>query len=225
MGSRPGHPSLALLIALSALGCAAAPDLHARRTARSEDYLRYVSFEVPGNEHVLLRWAKRQMPLRVFLPPPPDGLFEDPEAIRDAVRDGVLAWTDVASPGVPSFTFVESARLADVPIVWAREPDGDWYIAYCTFRIDFFSRRFGVDHILVTARRGEVVADIHDIYATMLHEMGHALGLGGHSPDSGDIMHPRVLAEELSERDRATLRALYARPIGTRIANARRLDP
>ena len=69
------------------------------------------------------------------------------------------------------------------------------------------------------------LADLHNLYAAMLHEMGHALGLGGHSPERADIMYPRVRrsAEEgLSRRDRNTLRALYTRPVGARIHGARR---
>jgi predicted Zn-dependent protease len=57
----------------------------------------------------------------------------------------------------------------------------------------------------------------------MLHEMGHALGIWGHSPDPGDTMYARVTHEtpQLSDRDRNTLRKLYARPIGSRVAGAR----
>jgi predicted Zn-dependent protease len=136
-----------------------------------------------------------------------------------------MDWTGAAKPGIPSFTFVEKAGDADIPIVWAREPSGDWYIAYCVWDIQPFARRFGVAHILVTARWGDDhVADLHDVYATVLHEMGHALGIGGHSPDPQDIMYPSASATAttgLSERDRATLAELYARPIGTRVVGAR----
>jgi predicted Zn-dependent protease len=57
----------------------------------------------------------------------------------------------------------------------------------------------------------------------MLHEMGHALGLAGHSPNDRDIMGdpPRRDVAGLSSRDRNTPRALYARPIGTRILGAK----
>jgi predicted Zn-dependent protease len=165
------------------------------------------------------------MPLRVHLPRPPGNLFSDAEAIHDSVRDGVLDWTDVAGPGVPSFTFVEDPGQADIPIVWAERPDGDWYIAYCDYDIDPFTRRFGVTRLLVTGRwHGNEEADLHDVYATVLHEMGHALGLTGHSPDPEDIMYPHIsdrATSGLSARDRSTLIALYSRPIGTRIVGAR----
>jgi hypothetical protein len=62
----------------------------------------------------------------------------------------------------------------------------------------------------------------------LMHEMGHALGLASHSPNPGDIMYPWTrptrpgsMAEswvvppkgqELTDRDRETLRKLYAKP-------------
>ena len=193
--------------------------------ADEDTYIKWVAFEVPINETVLLRWSKRQMPLRVFLPPPPEEMFEDPGAIYDSVRDGVLDWAGVAGPNLPDFVFVDVVGDADIPIIWASEPDGDWYIAYCAYDIQPFARRFGVSRILITARWGDgQVADLHDVYATVLHEMGHALGLGGHSPHPEDIMYKSTsgtAASGLSSRDRATLTLLYERPIGARIVGAR----
>jgi len=192
----------------------------------ADNYLRYVAMRMPvGSESILLRWPEKQMPLKVHLPRPPDGLFEEPDGIFDSVRDGVLDWTDVAAPGVPSFVFVEDKGDADIPIIWAAEADGGWYIAFCAYEGNPMARRFAVSHILVTARWGDGrVADLHDVYDTVLHEMGHALGLTGHSPDPGDVMAPVVGGSRtgLTQRDSNTLKALYARPIGTRILGAKR---
>lgn len=190
--------------------------------ARAEpagDYLREITFEMPGHERVLLRWPLEKMPLRVHLPPPPEGLFPDSEAILDSVRDGITDWADAASPGVPSFTFVDGPGEADLRVRWAERPIGNDYVAYCSHQIDLLTRRFGVEHILVTGRwQDGRLADLHDVYRVMLHEVGHGLGLGGHSEDPGDIMYPVAggPATGLSARDRATLRALYERPIGSR---------
>ena len=206
-------------IALLSTACAASPG-SSRGT-----YLRWVTFEMPVNDNVLLRWPQRQMPLRVHLPDPPEGLFADPAAVSGAVRAGVLDWSDVVAPGLPSFTFVDDPGAADIPIVWAAEPDGDWYVAHCAYAINPMQRRFGVSRIVVTGRWGDQrVAEVEEIYETMLHEMGHALGLGGHSPDPGDIMYASIrgAATTLSERDRQTLIALYERPIGKRVVGAKR---
>lgn len=53
------------------------------------------------------------------------------------------------------------------------------------------------------------------IEATALHELGHAFGLWGHSPEASDAMAAVPGARpvlELSARDLATLRWLYAQP-------------
>ena len=88
-------------------------------------------------------------------------------------------------------------------------------------------RQFSVEQLLITARwQDGRLADLHDLYRVVLHEMGHALGLR-HSPDTGDIMYPRLGKsgpQALSARDRETLRLLYSRPSGRRIRGAKRVD-
>ena len=221
-----GRAGLLLLAALASPALGLAPGCaDASTRPREIGYLRHMAFEMPGREWVALRWPRGRMPLRVHLPPPPDGLFEQPEAILDSVRDGILGWTDAAEPGLPRFVFVDDPGEADIPIVWAEKPQMGTYVAFCSYDVDVFARRFGVSHILVTAHWGEGrVADLYDIYAVMLHEMGHALGMGGHSPDPRDVMYERVTrmaTEGPSVRDRVTLRALYATPIGARMVGAR----
>jgi predicted Zn-dependent protease len=212
-------------LALAGGGCAGGGE----RRAGGDNYLRYVGFDLPFNENVYLRWSRNQMPLRVHLPAPPDGFYADPEAVLDVVRDGVTDWTDAAEPGLPSFVFVDTAREADIPIVWAFEPpDPSWYVAYCAYSPTLFTaRQFAIDYILVTARwRGEEPS-LDVLYETVLHETGHALGLGGHSPDPGDVMYAKGRRNgrpEVSERDRATLRALYAKPNGHRVTGPKRAD-
>ena len=177
---------------------------------------------------MILRWQKRKMPLKIHLPKPPEGFVSDPQAVWDSVRDGVTDWADVAAPGIPRFSFVDSPGDADIPIVWERKSSGGdkWYIAFASYDIDPFARRFGISHILVTARREDgSEPSLGILYETVLHEMGHALGLGGHSPDPEDAMYSRIVGgrdEGLSARDRETLRLLYERPNGHRVAGARR---
>lgn len=221
MASQPSVGTACAWLLLAQLACASG------QRPKADDYLRYVGFQLEFNENVLLHWSREQMPLRVHLPVPPDGFYADPEAVHEVVRDGVTDWADLVEPGLPSFRFVDSAGEADIPIVWALEPpDPSWYVAHCVYDMSVvYSKRFAVDRILVTARwRGrEPALDL--IYGTVLHEVGHALGLAGHSPEEGDVMFAGVrVGHVLTERDRATLRALYARPNGHRVTGPKRAD-
>ena len=47
--------------------------------------------------------------------------------------------------------------------------------------------------------------------ALTAHELGHAVGIGGHSPAAMDVMHTRPTVGIPSDRDRATLRNLLGR--------------
>lgn len=225
MRTGPAGSRLApLLAAATLLACAGG----AARAPRA-DYLRYVAVQVPINEHVVIRWQAREMPLRVHLPLPPDGLFPDPEVIQTSVRDGVTDWTDVAAPGLPSFTFVDDPRDADIHVVWSEQPSGDWFVAFCAPNVDVMQRKLmRPTHVLVTGRwQDGQLADLHDIHAVMLHEVGHALGLLGHSPDPADIMYPRAprtAGATITARDRETLRKLYEKPVGTQVGGARSFE-
>ena len=133
---------------------------------------------------------------------------------------------DVAAPGVPSFVFVDDARDADIHVVWSEQASGDWFVAFCAPHVDLMNRKFiPPTQLLVTGRWGDGgLADLHDVYAMVLHEMGHALGLLGHSPDVADILYPRppgTSGAEISARDRETLRRLYEKPVGTHVSGAR----
>jgi predicted Zn-dependent protease len=93
-------------------------------------------------------------------------------------------------------------------------------------RIDFPTRRFTVENVLITAwyRDGTQVS-AGDIHRTLRHEMGHALGIAGHSPNPEDIMYALApsTSQKLTDRDRETLRKLYAKPNGTVLAGVRRV--
>lgn len=214
---------VALSLVLAALGCAGGSGGESP-AATAGDYLRYVAHDL-GSERVLLRWPDAAMPLRVYLPPPPAGSTSDPEAVVDVVRDGFTDWTDAAAPGVPSFVFVDHIGDADIPVLWAEEASGDWYVAYCWYRIDVLQRRRADLRILVATHDEGRPFSLEDLHQVMLHEVGHALGLL-HSPNETDLMYKggSWVAKRISARDRETLRLLYSKPNGTRVVGARRAD-
>jgi predicted Zn-dependent protease len=190
----------------------------------AQDYLAYAAFESPDHLGLLLHWPERRMPLKVYLPPPPAGWFAQSDAVVDATHRAVTDWTDAGGPGVPSFSFVAKAGDADIPIMWA-DVSPSWEVAHCMIQVNFPTRHFVVENVLLTAwyrNRGQVPVD--DLHRILRHEIGHALGIAGHSPNPEDVMYAFSLAKDqgLTDRDRETLRKLYAKPNGTVIAGVRR---
>jgi len=53
--------------------------------------------------------------------------------------------------------------------------------------------------------------------ALVTHELGHAVGIGGHSPDAGDVMFAAPAVRAPSARDITTLRWLVRQAIGLRL--------
>lgn len=60
-----------------------------------------------------------------------------------------------------------------------------------------------------TRRRLQGDALSKQFYRMALHELGHAIGIWGHSSDPGDVMFARPIAENLSDRDVSTVRKIY----------------
>jgi len=66
-----------------------------------------------------------------------------------------------------------------------------------------------------------------DMYKVVLHELGHVVGISGHSDNENDIMYP-ILAkadEKLSQRDRVTIKLLYSnnsKLLNRQLKNAKR---
>jgi predicted Zn-dependent protease len=140
---------------------------------------------------------------------------------RRAIAVAADAWRDVV-PGLAFALESDSAR-AEVIITWERDlesapMDGD--LAFRTAgRTTLVPSADG--HALaarvrlaVFAPRGERYS-IDDVRAVARHELGHALGLAHHAAPTS-VMAPLVRAEQLTDEDRAALRALYALPIGAR---------
>ncbi|HWT83569.1 MAG TPA: hypothetical protein VN648_32765, partial [Candidatus Methylomirabilis sp.] len=138
----------------------------------AKDYLAYAAFESPDHLGLLLHWPEHKMPLKVYLPPPPEGWFADPERVTDAMRRGVTDWTDAAGPGVPSFEFVDHAADADIPIMWAPVAPS-WEVAHCLYHVDFPAYRLVVENVLITAWLSDGTAvTAFDLHRVLRHEIG-----------------------------------------------------
>ena len=163
-------------------------------------------------------WAPNQMPLRVFIE---DGTGTPGyrEAYQDLLRRAFNEW-QVNSNDRLTWTEVSSADGADIVCSWTAQaqPKGNGVEAGETRttiqRSPFFPNgRIVSAHVIVlTDLFGRSFSNA-DLYKTCLHEIGHALGLQGHSSTASDIMYPVLNANQtpyLKDRDRNTILSLYA---------------
>ncbi len=196
-----------------------------------------------GADDVLVscRWDADQLPLAVAIdapqiPPSLENEFDPkpPELYVHAVERALTAWEGALSgavrfrrsgPGEPAALHVrllgESAPTPEPDIAvlgatslggacrargWA-EPDARLKVA------------FGVSEVRVYVADAFGLLTEEQVHRVALHELGHALGMRGHSPIPADVMYEaaRDVARPaaLTPEDVASFRTLYGLPNGT----------
>jgi predicted Zn-dependent protease len=150
----------------------------------------------------LLHYLPEDMPIRVFIPETLDGKHE-------TVKRAFEAWQE-AVPELISFEFVENALEDALLVTWQELETGKIGSYQYTYNVDSDGQyRFRATDVFLDSS-----LDDDTLYRYALVQVGHALGLLGRSPFEGDAMSQSP-SDMISERDKATLRALYAVPSGT----------
>jgi predicted Zn-dependent protease len=179
-----------------------------------------------GNDYVSsvikpqkMTWNIDTMPIKVFVAPGAETPGFKPE-YADLVAPACNDWASCL-PGKISFKFVNEKKDANITIDWthdmtkAADCDEGGQARY----VGQAGHLTHVDIMLFTVDPSSTVKLTAARVSWILHhEIGHALGLVGHSPDPDDIMYyncsPTVMAKyaELSKRDQNTIAKLYSLP-------------
>lgn len=173
-------------------------------------------------------WNLNEMPLKVYIG---DGRGVHGYHPNDAtiLNNSFAEWT-LATEDHITFTRTQNADEANIECIWIDDPkdfpeNGGLEAGEAVPRLD--SRGYIVHSklYLLTRRRqdGKTVDDMV-MHSVCLHEIGHTLGLLGHSDNPSDVMyftaHRQTVQEpHLTQRDVNTLAKLYAKVLDTRTAN------
>lgn len=173
---------------------------------------------IESSQGMTVRWPSKPMPIVVTLAPfPKDSTaWQETEICR--LLDATLKQWEIAAQGVLRFTWDPTAPSeGDIQIQWASETTygRDYELGHTDRTIQGKWIRQAVitlitdpaiDTQLTPGRKKE------RLYSTLLHELGHALGLE-HLESERDVMHHRGWKNQaLSPNDIRSLQALYAKP-------------
>ncbi|MBQ3310730.1 matrixin family metalloprotease [bacterium] len=164
----------------------------------------------------LMRWTF--MPLGVYVSPMK---FYSKKGQDDKYKSMIMKacneW-EKASLGKVKFRFVTSLLESNINVEWRRIDRKA--LGHCQFNYDGSNRLYGAE-VSIGLSDGVIcqhyMAD-GEVYHTILHEFGHALGLG-HSPYNSDIMYTphKYGIVSLSKRDIRTIQWLYKLNQGTTV--------
>lgn len=162
------------------------------------------------------RWSDCRMPLRVYILPGADQLAGYEPDYEQVLKDSFGEWQE-ASAGKVKFVFLspEQRRQADITCRWVedtKDMNSDAENGETNLRFELGTIRKAKITLLLTDNSAFPFTR-NMIRTLCLHEIGHSLGIWGHSSNPEDVMFsimPIVEKEQhLSARDKNTLRLLY----------------
>ncbi len=204
-------------------------------------YMAHWARAPDGLEDVLVfcRWAPEAFPLRVHIEPPvipPDAdefhvrhPFEYVDAVETALEtwehalEGFVAFERAESPADAQLQVALLGEVApetqDVRILGSAKMGGACRLRQWDTDTGRAVVEFGASDLRVYVIDDSGPLGPDQVERIALHELGHALGMLGHSPIAGDLMfqvaRDRLVVDGVSEQDANSFVSLYQIPNGT----------
>lgn len=147
-------------------------------------------------------------------------------AHRDAAMQGIGSWKRFSSEGLFNFDFVDDPGKADIHVFFVNHfvnklamglfaSDIRGYTAKRSFPYQavIAKKKIAYRPVVIVLRCTDKAGNpmvLPKMQAAAAHEMGHALGIEGHSPNSSDLMSIYYGNGTISSGDSATIRHLYS---------------
>ncbi len=184
--------------------------LSTAKESGKNDYFQYATY---GGA---TRWGSDHKPIKVYISSG-SGIPDFKPEYAGLFKDSFKQWSS-ACQDVIAFELVNSADKSDIDCQWTNDTSkvstptegGETRISSASTK--------GIQHATITVLTCDPSPDSplsqNQVRAVCLHEIGHALGLVGHSPRPQDIMYcsipPADAKVALSPRDVSTLQRLYS---------------
>ncbi len=128
-------------------------------------------------------------------------------------KSGFDAWIS-ATHGVITYNWISNASVADITVTFAKvdPPANGAELGVTNDKYYKSTLELAGADITINLWDGMSARQFDDDLATATHEMGHALGISGHSPDPTDIMYPSFDLNSvvtISAHDLNTIESLY----------------
>ncbi len=176
----------------------------------------YIYNAAMGND--ILRWDIKSFPLKVYI----EHSSDVPEYYYPAIKTALEAWSERTN--FVKFDLVEKSDGANILIKFKDIPSDICSGGVCRYSVAYTEPSVGKDNVLQnmslafykTNPLNKPFTNL-EIYNTAVHEIGHTLGIMGHSENPKDIMFAAKDGEitvysalhSLSMRDLRTLALLY----------------